>query len=732
MPLPWLLLGALTGGIAHLNAGEKNDRAKNIAEQSEEYYKQNKEKYARAKKCAETSVEKLGTRKKVVLETSIRQFLRSYGKIKHIQFNETIGIEELKEFEMTTSSFNNLLDFTNIYESKFSSAAAGTAAGALTLFALGGNVAVIGGAMSAGGAALAAGEIGAAGAALGSAVTPLATLVVPAVIFTGISANIKADENLKKAEAYSSKVDVAVEKMKTSIVKYNAIEHRTDMFNDLLNELNERFSYCVSMLDAIVLKKSKKAKKNPIKIEDFTRDELKLIALTRALAGEVKSVLDTPLLSSNGNLTEESGRIAEKIKTNIPALELKTQEIKSIDYRVKPRNVKSKLLDKDATITKSNHPLVIRNIIGGAAGLLLALFLPLNLWGSIFVFAVVAMIIGNKESKSNFLKKYKGILHQLMWLSSFAIFIFTASSLVNMSHYIIVSLIVGFVALCTAVISSEDYDNVAVASILGAVALFCAALLPYAFLHNFLGFKTAATVIIGVIYVIILLMIPIILDDEGLDDIIFIMPAKICSALISIALVICSVGGVKYNKLILKSEIVPVSEQMEEVSSADIYDIVTFGNYDWYVIAKDDNYCELICKKPVAKMVYNKGIDCDETTWNECSLRKWLNEDFYNNFTDSEKEVIMSVTVSTADNQQYGTYGGNDTEDYIFILSAEDVEYLPASVSGYKKKCWLRTPGVTQYGASIVTEDGTVDSDGGYGPFAKYGVRPVLVVNCKQ
>ena len=92
----------------------------------------------------------------------------------------------------------------------------------------------------------------------------------------------------------------------------------------------------------------------------------------------------------------------------------------------------------------------------------------------------------------------------------------------------------------------------------------------------------------------------------------------------------------------------------------------------------------------------------------------------------------MSVTVSTADNQQYGTYGGNDTEDYIFILSAEDVEYLPASVSGYKKKCWLRTPGVTQYGASIVTEDGTVDSHGGYGPFAKYGVRPVLVVNCKQ
>lgn len=76
-----------------------------------------------------------------------------------------------------------------------------------------------------------------------------------------------------------------------------------------------------------------------------------------------------------------------------------------------------------------------------------------------------------------------------MWLSSFAIFIFTASSLVSMSHYIIVSLIVGFAAFYAAVVSSTEYDNVAVASILGAVALFCAALLPYAFYIIFLDLK---------------------------------------------------------------------------------------------------------------------------------------------------------------------------------------------------------------------------------------------------
>ena len=39
-----------------------------------------------------------------------------------------------------------------------------------------------------------------------------------------------------------------------------------------------------------------------------------------------------------------------------------------------------------------------------------------------------------------------------------------------------------------------------------------------------------------------------------------------------------------------------------------------------------------------------------------------------------------------------------------------------------------RNTSLTQYGASVITEDGEVDSDGGYGPFAKSGVRPLIVV----
>lgn len=57
-----------------------------------------------------------------------------------------------------------------------------------------------------------------------------------------------------------------------------------------------------------------------------------------------------------------------------------------------------------------------------------------------------------------------------------------------------------------------------------------------------------------------------------------------------------------------------------------------------------------------------------------------------------------------------------------------DIEYLPKSVLEYSQECWLRSPGVTQYGASVITEDGEVDSDGGYGPFAKSGVRPLIAV----
>lgn len=60
-------------------------------------------------------------------------------------------------------------------------------------------------------------------------------------------------------------------------------------------------------------------------------------------------------------------------------------------------------------------------------------------------------------------------------------------------------------------------------------------------------------------------------------------------------------------------------------------------------------------------------------TWAHCSLRKYLSSDFYNKSTSDEQSRIIQVLNKNYDNQWYGSRGGVDTFDYIFILSIEEV-----------------------------------------------------------
>ena len=59
-------------------------------------------------------------------------------------------------------------------------------------------------------------------------------------------------------------------------------------------------------------------------------------------------------------------------------------------------------------------------------------------------------------------------------------------------------------------------------------------------------------------------------------------------------------------------------------------------------------------------------------TWEECTLRTWLNEKFLNKaFTAQEQAEILMTNVDNSSSQGYyewSTSGGNNTQDKIFLL----------------------------------------------------------------
>lgn len=141
---------------------------------------------------------------------------------------------------------------------------------------------------------------------------------------------------------------------------------------------------------------------------------------------------------------------------------------------------------------------------------------------------------------------------------------------------------------------------------------------------------------------------------------------------------------------------------------------------------------------------YNENYE--DITWEESSLRAWLNGKFINRaFSDEEKENINITEIVNQDNPYYGAEGGNNTSDKIFLLSLSEVseqqddekygfsddEMRACENSDFSKNVywwWLRSPGYYSLSAAGVGSDGWVDDDG-YSVHRYDGVRPALHLN---
>lgn len=83
--------------------------------------------------------------------------------------------------------------------------------------------------------------------------------------------------------------------------------------------------------------------------------------------------------------------------------------------------------------------------------------------------------------------------------------------------------------------------------------------------------------------------------------------------------------------------------------------------------------------KNLEDISWQEWIATNNITWETSLYRKWLNNDFYDlAFSDEEKDQILLVTIDTPDNPHFGTSGGNNTEDHIFLLSIDEAgQYFP-------------------------------------------------------
>ncbi len=167
---------------------------------------------------------------------------------------------------------------------------------------------------------------------------------------------------------------------------------------------------------------------------------------------------------------------------------------------------------------------------------------------------------------------------------------------------------------------------------------------------------------------------------------------------------------------------------------------VKFGSYpqnngsakepiEWLVLEVNGDEAVLISRDGLDCRQYHSG---GSITWEQCDLRRWLNNDFLKAaFSPEEQRRIKLAEVVNDGNPDYGTRSGNNTRDHVFCLSLAEAERYFKNDS--ERRCrptaharnqgawvdnsngccwWLRSPGGHQYDASRVYAGGALSPIG--------------------
>ena len=195
-----------------------------------------------------------------------------------------------------------------------------------------------------------------------------------------------------------------------------------------------------------------------------------------------------------------------------------------------------------------------------------------------------------------------------------------------------------------------------------------------------------------------------------------------------------------------------------------IGETIEFGGYSWVVLDVKDNYALVITEH--AHILRGGGYWHDiwgPITWEASSIRRYLNDTFYNRFSAEDRKRIRLTYIENNDNPWDGTdrwfnsTGGENTMDKIFFLSVREVvryfgdsgqmddrpdnigalriiwisdEYdygrIGRDETGTALSWWLRTPGAHQRLVTFIDPIGSIAMYGTSSPQTPVAARPAL------
>ena len=161
---------------------------------------------------------------------------------------------------------------------------------------------------------------------------------------------------------------------------------------------------------------------------------------------------------------------------------------------------------------------------------------------------------------------------------------------------------------------------------------------------------------------------------------------------------------------------------------------VSFGTCKWKILDREKGQVRLIASDIGSEHLFHAAAfhkTREAVSWETSSLREWLNTEVLETiFTDAQREMLVLQESGPSENALYGTSYPQKTQDYLTLLSAEEIESgkYAQGIGELGHDYWLRTPGNAMDCVAYMNSDHVIRAYGVPADDADMMVRPVILV----
>ena len=242
-----------------------------------------------------------------------------------------------------------------------------------------------------------------------------------------------------------------------------------------------------------------------------------MVAVTRSLAGAVKAVIDTPILTSEGSLFSEAETMYEATVDKLSAFAEAVDEVKQVDYHCKVKAA----MAPDTEQGSGNIRNVLSLVLGMVASAFLKGIFATDSWAlGTIGFAFVALLMMQNKPTNKFFSFFAKVC-RVMFLAAFILVFWNmCGEIVLWGHYILTCLIFGAIFFVLFAIFLPGKNGVTnnmkrgLVRIFGCLFFFAAGILVYAFLSKFLSLSHLLSAVISTLLYAFFAYIIVALADD--------------------------------------------------------------------------------------------------------------------------------------------------------------------------------------------------------------------------